>query len=63
MALINTTHGEIDDALLVKKAGEIDTENEITRWHEYWLNGELVHRSVHVELKLTAESQALLGGF
>lgn len=49
--LVNTTKGEMDDSLLEKREGELDNENEITRWTEYWLDGELVHRSVHVELK------------
>lgn len=63
MALINTTHGEMDDSLLEHKTGEIDTENEITRWYEYWIDGELVHRSVHVELKATAHAAAISGVF
>ena len=49
--LITTTKGEIDDSLLEKKEGIIDTENETTRWVEYWLAGELVHRSVNMVLK------------
>jgi hypothetical protein len=49
--LVNTTKGEMDDSLLEKREGELDNENELTRWTEYWLDGELVHRSVHVELK------------
>jgi len=49
--LVSTTKGEMDDSLLEKREGELDNENEITRWTEYWLDGELVHRSVHVELK------------
>jgi len=49
--LVNTTKGEMDDALLEKKEGTIDDENELTTWVEYWLEGELVHRSVHVTLK------------
>jgi hypothetical protein len=49
--LVNTTKGEMDDALLEKKEGTIEDENELTTWVEYWLEGELVHRSVHVTLK------------
>lgn len=49
--LVNTTKGEMDDSLLEKKEGTIDDENELTTWVEYWLEGELVHRSVHVTLK------------
>ena len=49
--LVNTTKGEMDDALLEKREGVVDNENELTTWVEYWLEGELVHRSVHVTLK------------
>jgi hypothetical protein len=51
MALVNTTKGEMDEALLEKKEGFVDNEDEYTTWVEYWLDGELVHRSVHVQLK------------
>lgn len=49
--LITTTKGDMDDALLLKKEGLVDNDNESTTWVEYWLNDELVHRSVHVTLK------------
>ena len=49
--IITTTKGEMDDSFLVKKEGSIDNENEYTTWVEYWLDGELVHRSAHVTLK------------
>ena len=49
--LVNTTKGEMDDSLLENRSGEIDNDNEFTTWTEYWLDGELVHRSVHVTLK------------
>jgi hypothetical protein len=48
---IHTTKGDLDESLLEKKEGLIDNENERTTWVEYWLEGELVHRSVHVTLK------------
>lgn len=51
MALVTTTKGDMDDSLLEKKEGVVDDENEYTTWVEYWLEGELVHRSVHVHLK------------
>jgi hypothetical protein len=51
MALILTTHGEMDEALLEKREGVVDNEHEYTTWVEYWLGEELVHRSVHVTLK------------
>jgi hypothetical protein len=41
----------MDESLLEKREGSIDNDNELTTWVEYWLDGELVHRSVHVTLK------------
>lgn len=49
--IVTTTKGEMDDSLLEKREGSIDNENELTEWTEYWLDNELVHRSVHVKLK------------
>jgi len=49
--IVTTTKGEMDDSLLEKREGEIDNDNETTTWVEYWLEGELVHRSAHVQLK------------
>ena len=49
--LITTTKGDMDESLLEKRDGSLDNENETTNWVEYWLDGELVHRSVHVQLK------------
>jgi len=49
--LVNTTKGEMDTSLLEKREGTIDNDNETTNWVEYWLEGELVHRSVHMTLK------------
>ena len=51
MALVTTTKGDMDEALLEKKEGFVDNENEYTTWTEFWLDGEIVHRSVHVTLK------------
>lgn len=48
---VNTTKGEIEESLLEKKEGLIDDDREYTTWVEYWLEGALVHRSVHVALK------------
>ena len=49
--IVTTTKGDMDDSLLEHRSGEVDNENELTTWVEYWLNEELVHRSVHVTLK------------
>jgi hypothetical protein len=63
MALVNTTKGEMDESLLEKREGSVDNDNEYTTWVEYWLDGELVHRSAHVSLKtsppLFAEAASL----
>ena len=49
--IVTTTKGNMDTSLLEHRSGEVDNENELTAWTEYWLNNELVHRSVHVTLK------------
>jgi len=41
----------MDDSLLEHKQGSIDNDVEYTTWDEYYLDGELVHRSAHVTLK------------
>lgn len=51
MALVNTTKGEMDESLLEKREINHENDDEIVRAVEYWLDGELVHRSVHVHLK------------
>jgi hypothetical protein len=53
MALVNTTYGEMDEALLEKREGTFEDDNELTTWVEYWKGEELVHRSAHVTLKKT----------
>jgi hypothetical protein len=63
MALVTTTKGDMDDSLLERKDGSLDNDIEFTTWTEYWLDGELVHRSAHVQLKtspaLFAEAAAI----
>jgi hypothetical protein len=54
--MITTTKGLMDEKLLEKKTGIIDNENEKTTWVEYWLEDELVHRSVHMALKKPVEA-------
>jgi len=49
--IVTTTKGDMDDSLLEHRSGEVDNDNELTVWTEYWLDGELVHRSAHVTLK------------
>lgn len=61
--LVTTTKGEMDDSLLELKQGSVDNEIEYTEWTEYWLDGELVHRSVHVRLKTPAAAFGELAEF
>ena len=51
MALIPTTHGDLEADTLRKVEGVVDTDRELTTWVEYYRGDELVHRSVHVTLK------------
>jgi len=61
--LINTTKGQMDESLLEKIEGSIDNDNETTTWVEYWLDGELVHRSAHVQLKKAVTFSAEAASF
>jgi len=61
--VINTIRGEMDEKLLTKRTGNIDNDNENTSWVEYWLNEELMHRSVHVSLKQPIISKTDIGKF
>lgn len=49
--MITTTKGDMDESLLEKREGSLENDTETTNWVEYWLDGELVHRSVHMTLK------------
>jgi hypothetical protein len=53
----------MDEALLEKREGQTDNDNETTTWVEYWDGDELVHRSVHVQLKKPMISVSEIGGF
>ena len=61
--IVTTTKGEMDDSLLEKREGVVDNDNENTNWIEYWLNGELVHRSAHVRMKKPIVSISEVGVF
>lgn len=63
MALINTTHGPMEESLLTRKDGMIDNDVEHTTWVEYRLNDELVHRSAHVHLKKAAPIAPAVNNF
>ena len=61
--IVTTTKGDMDDSLLEKRDGSLDNENETTTWVEYWLDEELVHRSVHVALKTNVSSAVEAASF
>lgn len=63
MTKITTIHGEMDEDVLEKRTGSDDTATETTDWVEYWYENELVHRSVHVHLKLGQEACASAASF
>lgn len=62
MAEITTTKGLMDESLLKKREGGFENETEQTSWVEYWLDGELVHRSAHVNLKQNVFAESAVGG-
>jgi hypothetical protein len=63
MAIVTTTYGDMDESLLEKKTGEVDNDDEYTTWTEYYRNGELVHRSVHVRLKKNVSIEGVAAEF
>jgi hypothetical protein len=63
MALVTTTKGDMDESLLEKKEGVVENSHEYTTWVEYWLAGELVHRSAHVTLKKAVTLSAEAASF
>ncbi len=61
--IVTTTKGDMDDSLLEKREGTFEDDNELTTWVEYWLEGELVHRSAHVTLKRSLPIGGEVGTF
>ena len=49
--LVDTLYGLMEEGLLEKKETVSENSNETVSATEYWLNGELVHRSATVNLK------------
>jgi hypothetical protein len=63
MALINTTHGPLDDSTLARTLGFEERPKEFVVWVEYRLGDELVRRDAHVILKEPSViADALVGG-
>lgn len=61
--MITTTKGLMDESKLEKKTGNIDNDNEFTQWIEYYDGDELVHRSVHVQLKKNVVCESVAASF
>ncbi|MGX6999931.1 hypothetical protein [Caballeronia sp. KNU42] len=61
MAIVTTTHGDMDQADLLKLEGGFENDNEIVTWVQYHLpaSGEMVHRSAHVHLKDPVAAEAI----
>lgn len=55
MALVTTIHGLMDESLLQRKNIDSQTPDGRSIATEYWLDGELVHRSVHLILNKGAD--------
>lgn len=51
MALINTTHGPMEETELARTTGFEDRPNEFVVWVEWKMGDELVRRDAHVILK------------
>ena len=47
---INGVRSFMDEADLEKKTGTDTSPGGVCHWVEYWLQGALVHRSVHIDL-------------
>ena len=58
--MISTIHGPMDEDHLVKTTGTEDTEDAVVTWVEYRLPGsdEIIHRSLHADVKATAAAFA-----
>lgn len=63
--MIETTKGQMDEALLEKRTGIDEDDRARIEWVEYWLEGEMVHRSASIAIKkgvVYPFSQGVLGG-
>lgn len=61
--LIKTTRGLMEADELEKREGVDETDNERAEWVEYWFDGELVHRSVDMRLKVGIFAGGLTADF
>jgi hypothetical protein len=60
---VRTLQGDVTVMMDRKDLREVidvkEDDNELTHALEYWLNDELVHRSVHVQLKKNVASEGI----
>ena len=62
MEMVDTIYGPMYSEKLERRNSVFEDDNELTKATEYWLDGELVHRSVHVQLKKSLENY-MIGEF
>lgn len=60
---IDNPKGLMDESKLDKKIIVFEDDNELTHAIEYRLDGELVHRSVHVQLKRNVVAESIAAAF
>lgn len=60
MALMLTTHGDLEEGTLARTVGFEDRPNEFVVWVEWRLGEELVRRDAHVILKRITEGANVL---
>lgn len=63
MNLITTTKGMMDSDMLRKNIDTYEDDNELTQAVEYFDGDELVHRSVHVQLKKNVVCESIATEF
>ena len=59
MALVTTIYGDMDETLLENKTGINEIPEGDSHCNQYWLNGELCHRSVHLIMKTGVDIMGL----
>jgi hypothetical protein len=63
MALIHTTHGQLEESTLARTVGFEDRPTEFVVWVEWKVGTELVRRDAHVILKQpSVVADAIAGG-
>ena len=61
--IVHTIHGDMKVGDLERKTIEFENDNELTYAIEYHLDSEMVHRSVHIQLKEGSEAAAIAACF